>query len=581
MNEEYFFEIPEPEQACFCKSKLPYKDCCQLGMVRATGGGKQMYIMEIAGVAIYRPRYVTEKVVRAKVESRIRSSFRPAVYTKEADVQAILHKQVEILGDLFDSLIPLLSSRGLHEFVLWQYDLAAQIDDLSNSGKLKGHALDQWMSMPNHLRALKYIAERVTMLAPKVLDEGLPLLDLLDEAFIYAEELVGYCITSDLTQVFPHSTKITIHPENQRNFLTHTIDDGDFNGFRERIAKDRNARWQLFGDTDFEYQVEEHAQYLNTALRNSVGLDFVSAIQLLENIRVWCKPVPDGPPGVKFVLKDRLEDGIANQLKKPVDVIKKLIAGFSLTKPNMEYRAKDGLDYWNPTFHYRAYRRGLFVLPHDLGEHLAFSNRMFQDSLRLLQRDVCHGDIPREWETQELKKAVGQLVCRKGEWFEHQIARHLSVVGIEGVTGRISLGRGRKTIALDGEFDFIGWSNVDSALVLIEAKMLQYGSEPRFWRNQIASFLEKDGERAFLPKLRKKIEWLSANAIAVGAALKEEGFDINCDPTKVLSAFITHTPSPASYFIADIPCVSLTEFLEAYSRRSTWPYEIGVCSLQT
>ena len=139
------------------------------------------------------------------------------------------------------------------------------------------------------------------------------------------------------------------------------------------------------------------------------------------------------------------------------------------------------------------------------------------------------------------------------------------------------LGRGSSNIDLNGEFDFIGWSKKDNALVLIEAKMMQPASEPGLWKNQCDNFTQiKSGSENFVQKLVRKSTWLLAHIEPVSKALRSEGINVESDPDRVLAGFITYAPIAASYFITNFPCVALSEFMSDYRSTECWPYDQGV-----
>jgi hypothetical protein len=547
-------------------------------MVREIGGGSNMLIEEIAGVKIYRPRRESNVTIRGLAEPDLRSKFAVGTFKETEEVQAIIQDRVAFFGDLFDSLIPSLASRNLLEFVLWQYDLGGTLDDLLNSGKLQGKARQRWAKVgPTHQRTLKYIAERTTMLAPGEMTNGMPTLDLLDRAFISAEELVIFCITSDLTRIFPQSTTISIRPKSQSTYLDHKVEANELSEFTSRIPIDARARAVLFDKNSFEQNFLEHSKELDEPFIKAVGLTYTEALRILASLRDACRADPKSPMGIKFVLRAGIVKRLAEVYAKPIETFEKLLAGFSLSKENLLNRAKGGKDYWNPQFHYRAYRRAFFVMPHSLGDHIAFCNRMFDEAMTILQAEVSYGQFPNEWQSSEIKAALGSVVRRRGEWFEAEVCQHLSKLDILGVASRTSIGKGKYTLKLLGEFDFLGWSRTDKALVLLEAKMLQPGSEARLWRSQIEAFTTGNKkEESFISKLDRKCGWTVENLAAISKALQSEGIEIEESPTKLLAGFISYAPLAASYFVSDYPCVALTEFIADYEKVKRWPYATGI-----
>ncbi len=91
---------------------------------------------------------------------------------------------------------------------------------------------------------------------------------------------------------------------------------------------------------------------------------------------------------------------------------------------------------------------------------------------------------------------------RKGKWFEEYVNSRLREIGIVGVCSRTALGTGRNAFSIGaGEIDYLGWSENDAALVLLECKMIHGGAEPRSWKNQLNAFLYGVGDKeAFISK---------------------------------------------------------------------------------
>lgn len=232
-------KVPSPNNYCFCGSQKKYKKCCLGMMVGFKGGGAAMLRQEIGGIDIFRPRIESEGRVKLEAESYLRQGFEPGTYTSLKAIDAIIKRQVDFYGEKFDSLVPLLASREFMDFLMYQYDQAGQLDDKEKSGTLYGEAYRLWLELGRtYKRALKYMAERTTMLAEAKLPgvQAGNRLALLDEAFICAEQLVGLCILSDQSRLFNTSTQIIIQPPGRDTYLDHSVSDSRFDLFNKRLA---------------------------------------------------------------------------------------------------------------------------------------------------------------------------------------------------------------------------------------------------------------------------------------------------------------------------------------------------------
>jgi hypothetical protein len=576
--------VPEADEPCICGSLVTFDKCCQGETVFSLENEGGMHLETIGGTTLYRPSPTAENKFRLEISKAVRERFRPGVYQKYDEIQDILHFLVDWCGSKFDALIPFLASRDLLEFLLWQFDLTAGLDDKKRMGYLRREALQRWNSIgPTHERTLKYMAERITMLSPGELGNVPPTISSLDESFIYAEELVQNCILSDQTRILKDKTKIEIFDYGTFNYMDHQIEQQKFENFGLRVSIDAKRRSELFGGTSYESDFEKHALLLDAPLRAAIGVTFRQAIVMLTAIKNGCRAHPENDMAVKFIHLNDLLKNVSEAFGQEISTIRILVDGFSLRKEDLTKRAKKGEDLWNPKYEARAYRRALFVVPHHSGMHVIFTDRMFDEAFQILLGEVCFEEFPVEWKSPDVKNALSQIGIARGAWFEQVVATQMKAIGLNGVSSKKIFGKNRNSVKPPGELDFIGYSPADEALILFEAKMLQTGTEPKLWINQINSFIEDKFDKlgaikqpCFLTKFKRKVGWLSENAASVIEALRSEGIEVRKAPTKVCFAFITYTPCPAAYFVKDVPCIALTEFLENYKANGSWPYKTGI-----
>lgn len=410
-------EIPKPDEPCPCRSGKRFQDCHIKKMVLSVGGGDTMLFKIIGGHKIYRPRPEIVEASRSEMGSFLTKVYPTGTYEDKVDVQGILHRLVDFYGEAFDSLIPQLASRSYLEFLLWQYDQCGHINKLRRTGEISGYVLDAWATIEkNYGRTLKYIAERITMLAPNTVSAEKPSLSVIDSAYVYAEALVRYCILSDQTILFPTETKISIVEEKKLVYIDHELTSDRMAGFNERVVTDTHIRQNFFDGPNFELDSVEHAKLLDPALKEAIGVTYSEALTILSRLRAGCTAHPDDPWETKFVLRDGVIKKVAEMFNKTPASIEKLLAGFWLTQESLLSRAKPGQDIWKPKAHYRAYRRALFVMPHELGPHMAFSNEMFSEALTIMRGEVCYEAFPNEWQSAPVKKALGKLATNCGTW---------------------------------------------------------------------------------------------------------------------------------------------------------------------
>lgn len=80
-----------------------------------------------------------------------------------------------------------------------------------------------------------------------------------------------------------------------------------------------------------------------------------------------------------------------------------------------------------------------------------------------------------------------------------------------------------------------------------------------------------------MEQLRRKLSWVRDNLGSVCKALSSQLVaNPVIEPTQIAGALVTLHPTYASYFIADFPCVPLTELIDGFKDKGGWPYKIGV-----
>jgi hypothetical protein len=238
----------------------------------------------------------------------------------------------------------------------------------------------------------------------------------------------------------------------------------------------------------------------------------------------------------------------------------------------MKNEGKEGRKLWNVKQTYRAYRRGFFEFPHQLGLHLTWSKRMAGESLNFLITGACFKKLPIEWSAPKTIEGLERLSKAASDWFEKQTIKCLSEFGIKGsrCEGRLR-GHGEMIeVPLEvGEIDFLGYSERFNLLVIGECKLVENRMEPRFWKEDVAEFVIT--KKSYAEKFRKKIHWAHQNHAVLNRILvgdkKAHG---------LAAVMLTLSPSFAAIHIKDFPCVSLAEFTAKMQSSRQWPYQIGV-----
>jgi len=546
-----------------------------------------MTFVSVAGCKIYRPDFRREVEIRDLASKALRQKFLPGLYEENQEIAEICKHMVLVYGALTDEMIPFLADAASVLWILDQYEQTSLLEKLYKEGKLVSNASKFWLEIgPFYRRTLAYLLERIVMMKQPVdsISSRLSIEDFtkyLDKACISSEKLILFCISSDQNRLSVTGLRFQITEDAESSFIIISANQVlNIQEFQERIDFHRATAFNFYGDSNFENNVSAHGVFLNEPLADLIGVTYETAIGILSFMASCPLTSEDYVAGVNMFDENELFENLSTGFGLRVDSLRKVISGFWMSPENL---VSEGRDYWNPQFHYRAHRRGIFRLESANEFNLAWSASMFVEALLFLTKSTCYGHFPKEWCSNNVTNALGKLTVAAGTWFEETVASRLLDIGIIGVCSRTSLGVDNDALFLAaGEVDYLGWSARDSAIVLLECKMIQGGAESRTWKNQINAFLKgTEGKEAFVSKLARKAEYIGENISRVVAALRSEGVGVNSAPIRLVTAFVTFEPSIASSLIDAFPCISLPEFMHDYNAQNSWPYSKGVIGIET
>jgi hypothetical protein len=541
-----------------------------------------MYMESIGGIQIFRPRSSSEWDIRIASERHLRSRFTIRKYDNKDDINSILQHQFAFYSNELGKLLPVVASRDFLEFVLFQFDLATQIEQLYKEGELSKAEDERWKEIGGVIRrALKYIAERVVLLYPDEAPSGDTelLLPAAERIWICAEEMVNLYMESDQTfSLFPDDISLEILPVGEHDYFAVELRK-NCSDIHARVRYDLSNRHRFISDQSVLFDIEEHDKIIGKALKDTIGVSYREALGIIAEIIRGAQPASNGFP-VPFIHKAQILDLCAERLDFARDEIKKVVAGFTISKQQMEL---EGREVWKPKQEYRAYRRGFFEFPHPSGEHLAFSKEMAAECFAILRRGVIFGQFPAEWRSESVNKSLSALSNLVGEHFEKVVEENLRTINFIGLrSAKKSIGVGEKRIVIPpdvGEIDFVGYSEVERIILIAECKIIRDSFEPRFFRDDVSDFVRS--KKAYINQLRKKVEWARDNQASIYEALVSTGlYKGSVEPEYLAGALITYLPTIASCFIDDFPCISLTELMLDYESTGSWPYNLGIYSVK-
>jgi hypothetical protein len=531
---------------------------------------------------LIRPRADVQIRLLEEASAFVLTKFEPGVVSKKEEVSGVLRAFFEFYSVRLDSVLRKIGSREFMEFVLHQYDVAAKAwrqtpDEVSVEACRKG------FEFILSRRGLKFLAERTAMRMslPEFAPAGPPnLFRYAEEAIMAGFMLAHLYMTSDKAyHIFPGEVELELYGANgpeltEGRQMSFTLRSTQTNEnlealFSVRTAKDRSNRKKYFPTASLNLDFQSQAKTLDPSFEKSFGCSYGKFLHVLALINEQAKPDPGSYP-VMFFARDGLIQSVANGgMDIKVETLRVILNGFTLTRQQMK---EEGREIFLPNQEHRALRRGYFEFPHSTGVHLVWSAILAEEGLDHLVDGVCFKKLPEEWLTADTSAALDKLSNEAGDWFEGNVNEKLRGIGIQGDRCKGRIKRDGESIDIPsevGQFDFLGYSKIDNAIVVVESKMVEVGFEARFFRDEISQFAK--GEKSHAAQLRKKVNWVVDNRDRIARAFKAK-----TSSPKVVCALVTLYPTFAACRIADLPCVSLVELMEDYHTKAKWPYENGI-----
>jgi len=519
---------------------------------------------------IFRPSLAAEHAIRDAAKKHLLSQFAPGIYTG-LPANLVLQCLYGFYEEHLNHFVPDIASRSAAEFLLFQYDEATKI--LHGRGISNREEMVRWIEIEGVFRrAIKYIVELICVRGPSEnpTSSKADSFKLMEGVLICAEAMSHLSEMSErMHSVFPNEFKVTILSSDRTNIFEVEM-TGSHQGFDRRIfdrlKRDRVSRANFVGMPQFDVNSETHANYLDSAFKESHGGMYRQFVGLLHKLIDEAKPAKGGFSTLFIHRQKTVEALHGSGLSEAT--LSVMLDGFTVDPRKMTEEVRR---MWNPKQENRALWRGFFLFPHPSGPHLVFSREMARENLIQLVNRVCYKRLPLEWITPPISRALGELSQAAGKGFEDTVNRNLHEVNIIGGNFRRKIGRKPFEIAIPdevGEIDFLGFEPQSRFLVVVESKMTFTGLEGRFWRDDLDGFVHR--ERSYARQFRKKIAWVQKERARIQQAL---GYR---DVAGVAAAMITLYPCIAQEFISDFPCVSLTEFRLDFQERQKWPYSQGV-----
>jgi len=534
------------------------------------------------GESIYMPQTETKARVNSQAEKHLRANYAAGQYTDREEINRIIHHLFAFYEAELSTLIPQLASRSFMEFILHTYDKSSIIEQLDKDGRLSPQDSVRWHEYgPILRRAIKYLAECSVQLEPM----GSPnadkteIVEITDRAICCSLALVVFYQHSDMIRLIDNTdAMLTIHPHGVDPFLDIASASQFPNEMAMRVQADTLYRKKFIHGLAFIEDPREHEKYLAEAFKSSLGLSYQEVLGIIIAIMNGGKPPTTGFP-ISFCNYSEMIRQLSQNSGHTEELLKRVIDGFVLSQQTM---ASEGRRIWKPKQEYRSYRRGFYEMPHQLGQHLMWSGQMAKEAMVLLICDMVFKKIPPEWKTRDIDLALERLSNEAGRWFEKITKDNLDAVGFHKVTGikcDDQVDKRRLSISQDiGEIDLLCYSPSEKLLAVIECKLVRDSTEAKYFRDDLAEFVTSS--KSYYRKFRRKIEWVRENISSIkGSYPSLDGDASTFEPTRLAVAMITYYPSFASFYMPDLPCVSIAEFRLKYEKYGRWPFAVGVYNI--
>jgi hypothetical protein len=518
--------------------------------------------------------------LQLQVAATVKKTCAPGEYKGDPKVlSSIVNAMVSEYNKLLEPALEQIASSEILKACLWQF---SESNKLLREGTLEDLTDEQITAAQVKTRAYKYLAERCLAIGREnaKCSEKDVYIRYFTESLLCAEQIVSLSVVSDqiVSDVIVSDFKITIPSSDDLIRVDGNKDN--FNDFTKRLSLSNQKREDLFKGRTFDRDENALSDALEPAFSEKLQFRFGEILLMMIDIDQCSRSDPDSSFNTKLIAKDKVRNFMKEQTKSVLTLTDEqcdsILAGLTVFPQNV---VVDDRSFFNPQLEARALKRCFFETTFDGQPHLAWVQELIVEAIDAIPKALAFGELPQEWLlSQKIKDSVAAVSNERGDWFEKQVGRIVSGVGISGLCSKKKLGQKLdliKLLPVPGELDFIGWSKKDQALVVFETKMLKWAAEPKNVRNQNVQFLEKKG---FIEKLDNRSKWIAANIDAVVKALKSEGVPVGT-PISVNAAFISFEPLFATYCVKDYPVVSIAEFVEDYSAKGKWPYTNGIRNL--
>ena len=517
--------------------------------------------------------------IRKDLEKKLRSVFAAGSYTQKEEIVEILNFIHDYHYNKICDIIRGINSKNLISFLLFQFELIENEENL-----IKSQSIDPIEFKEIILLLCDLIVEKKTYESSNALyfyEE-----EFLGRLWIHAEKVFEYANASNFThRVNNTNLLLTIYPVGQQYFLEqNSIPDFNesFKEFQKSIKKNISLRERYLKNDNLQNFIFKNIKNtINQKFKDEFGLSYLEFEFIVLDMIINSKKIKR-PNDIPCISNSLIKE-FSRQIGIDVSILEQYFNGITLYKDLFTVK---GREVWNYTQQERSRKRPLLEINYNRVTWRLFSPKMLGSRIISIEEDMVLSPlnrIPKEWVTKKIKIEFSRANTEIGNWFEKktlELLREINIFGFKPKTKlRISDGQ---IIFIDnktGPPDFIGFSEKDNAIVIIECKLLDCIFEPKGIQSELSKFL--DGDKSYICKFENKINWVKKNFESVKKILKQNlplSYLENCSSIKY--CFVTYYPTILKYFYTDIPSPTIFELLELYNENGGWPFERGTLNVK-
>jgi hypothetical protein len=536
----------------------------------------------IGNQELYIPNPSSRSTLRVEIEEHLRSVYQPGIYTGN-EANEISKHLFNFYHSELKKTITLIDDPFFIYFTLFNFDKATKINYQFKNNKLSKSDSLEWKTRgPLYRRTLSYLLDEMVSnfnFPTKSEQSFMQSMIEFDRIFLLVEKSINYSIVSNEIYYLNESYKVKINSSGSELFIE-SLDTKESLLFKKlheyyykQTALDATLKSKYLEGRAYEDDWVKHGEFLNEAFKNTLEISYSELMFVLTSIILNTKEIED-EKDIPLVKKNDLIHNIAEQIKRPEKKIQDILDGLILKKSHFVQNKRTFQKYKQL---YRVGKRPFIEIEKPDGKYLTWSNEMLKERLNFLDNDFIFKTLPTEWVNGKTLLSVDRISNDAGRWFENQVKQNFLKRGIVGdkIKDKILPGKKSLNCGLVGGFDFIGYSQKDNLIILVECKFINPGFEPRSYYDDIDSFT--NSRNGFVKKLDKKVEWLLSNFNEVKREI-EIRYCITIPQTciNIGTAFMTYVNTFAFAFIQKYPCVSLTEFFHNYDKKKKWYLKKGI-----